>query len=292
MNWDDVRLFLAVAEGGSFRQASLKMNIGHTTLSRRIEALEDTLGTKLFVRQSTGLKLTPAGEEMLQTAVPMRDEFSGLQARLFGEEQDVPGTIKLTVPYVLLNHFLMPSLKDFCNEWPEIRFDIDTSLNLIDLRAREADLAIRMTNNPGDFYIGRQLGQFCEAVYASPNYLKEFSDESRSQHHWIHPGGGYEFVASLDRDWVVNEPPEIRVVLPDVVAQMQAAEFGMGIATIPCIMGDGNPNLKRISTAYVRTGIWLLAHPDTRGNRRMQLCREFIVDTFEKNQALLDGECG
>lgn len=289
MNWDDVRLFLAVAEEGSFRQAAQKLNIGHTTLSRRVESLEQDLGTKLFTRQSTGLKLTAAGSDMLQTAVPMREEFNSLQARLFGEEQDVAGTIKLTVPYVLLNSFLLKELKAFTDRNPGIHFEIDAGLDLVDLKTREADLAIRLTNNPGDSYIGRRLSLFCEAVYASENYLTQFKNADLKCHHWIYPGGDYQFVAELFPEWRCNEPPEVKMVLPDVAAQIQAAEVGMGIATVPCVMGEQNATLRRISEVYERTEIWLLAHPDTRGNRRMQLCREYITEVFERYQDLIEG---
>ncbi len=290
LNWDDVRLFLAVAEEGSFRQAALKSGVGHTTLSRRIEALEQNLGTKLFVRKSTGLKLTDAGEDMLKTAVPMREEFSGLQARLFGEEQEVSGMIRVTVPHVLLNYFLLEELKTFCERWPEIRFDIDTSLDIVDLRSREADLAVRMTNTPGDYYVGRSLGRYCEAVYASHAYLDRFEAENRAEHVWVSPGDDYEFVAEFYDEWRVDDVPSASIVLPDVQSQMQAAESSMGIATLPCVMGDQNEKLIKISEPYFRTDIWLLSHPDTRGNKRMQLCREFLVEVFGRYQDLLDGK--
>ena len=87
MNWDEVRLFLVVAEEGSFRQAALKLNVGHSTLSRRIESLEEDLGLKLFKRIKRGLSLTAAGEEMLKTAIPMGEEFDKLKIRLAAQDQ-------------------------------------------------------------------------------------------------------------------------------------------------------------------------------------------------------------
>ena len=91
MNWDDIRIFSTIAEEGSFRRAALKLNLGHTTLSRRIEALEEKLGTRLLNRQSRGLTLTPAGEDMLLTAAPMSREFDDLQLRLFGRDSKAEG---------------------------------------------------------------------------------------------------------------------------------------------------------------------------------------------------------
>lgn len=289
MNWDEVRLFLSVAEEGSFRQAAIKMNVGHTMLSRRIEALEKSLGTKLFTRQSTGLSLTSAGEDMLHTATHMRDQLSDLQARLFGQEQELSGSVRLTAPYIFLNQFLLRELKTFIDQWPAIDFDIDSSTDLVDLKARKADLAIRITSNPGDYYIGRPLGSFCEAVYASPEYLDKFRKEAFSRHRWIYPGGDYEFVAELHAEWSTQAQPEPHIVLPDVYGQREAAELGMGIATLPCVMVGNNPKLQQISAPYERYKIWLLAHPDTRGNKRMQLCRQFFVEVFERQRENLEG---
>lgn len=288
MNWDDVRMFLAVAEQGSYRRAALKTNIGYSTLSRRIESLEHSLGARLFLRQSTGLSLTPAGLELLNTASPMRKEFDCLRSRLLAQEKVPSGTIRFTVPSLMVNYVLMDAIQEFLKLWPDIGLDIDSSLSLLDLGAREADLAIRMTNHPGDDLMGRKVGGFYEAVYASPVYLNEFLAAEANEHRWIYPGGNYQFEAELSP--MYQATPTISITLPDLESQMLAAERNLGIATLPCVMGDDHDSLVRISEPYKRCDIWLLAHPDTRGNRRMQIFRDFLVGVFEGQRQVLSGQ--
>ncbi len=289
MNWDDVRVFLAVAEEGSFRKAAARLNIGHTTLSRRIESLEHSVGTRLFVRQSTGLTLTEAGEEMLTTAKPMNAEFDDLLSRLFGQEQVPRGSIRATIPSMVLNYVLADYLPAFYAAWPGITLEIDTTLHLLNLHAREADLAVRMTSHPGDELIGRRVGKYCEAVYATPEYLDQYQQRrsavAGAGHHWIRPSEDYAFVGNLLPAYSCNEAPEVVVTAPDPESQMALASRHMGIATLPCIMASHREDFVRISDVYERSDIWLLSHKDTRGNKRMQLFRDFLVNVFEENES-------
>ena len=290
MNWDDVRLFLAIAEEGSFRRGAVKLGVGHSTLSRRIDALEAELGARLFNRLSRGLTLTAAGEEMLRTAVPMGDEFSQLQLRLFGRDSETKGRINFTAPSLLVNSILMAPLEQFCAAWPDIHIDIDHSLDYRDLNAKEADIALRMTNSPSDQLIGRKVGDYCEAAYASAEYLHRFIANAENQHRWLFPGGGYQFVAQLHDPYGTSIPPQPYLTVPDPEAQACGAELGMGLAMLPCVIGDERLGLQRISNVVHRTDIWLLAHKDTRDNKRMQIFRDFLVDVFAAHQPRLLGE--
>ncbi len=289
MNWDDVRLFLAVADVGSFRRAATHLDVGHSTLSRRIESLEDSLGVQLFHRQSTGLTLTPAGEELMRTGQPIQLEFAQLQVRMFGQDTAAKGTIRFTAPSLLVSHLLLEPMQTFCNRWPEIHIEVDHSLNLLDLATKEADIALRMTNNPGDQLIGRKVGDYCEAAYASETYLQWFREAQPAAHRWLYPGPGYKFDARFDSRYQPPRGLQKILTVPDVEAQMSGAELGMGVATLPCIVGDQRPQLTRISAVLKRSDIWLLAHKNTRNNKRMQLFRDFLVTTFEQRQERLLG---
>ena len=290
MNWDDVRLFLAVAEEGSFRKGATKLDVGHSTLSRRIEALETELGIKLFNRVSTGLELTPAGEEMRRTASPMEMEFSQLQVRLFGRDAQPKGPIYFTAPSLIVNHVLMGPLTKFCELWPDIDIHIDNSLDRRNLATREADVALRMTNQPDNELIGRKVGTYCEAAYASDAYLQWYLTEGNGVHRWLYPGDGYEFKMNLDPVYRSLHKPKPLITIPDPEGQAKGAQMGGGLATLPCVIGSQLPELKRISDVVDRSDIWLLAHKDTRANRRMQLFRDFLVEVLADKQEVLRGE--
>ncbi|MEM9621008.1 MAG: LysR family transcriptional regulator [Pseudomonadota bacterium] len=290
MNWDDVRLFLAVAERGSFRRAAMNLDVGHSTLSRRIESLEASLGAQLFNRQSTGLTLTAAGEDLQRTGLPIQQEFAELKLRMFGQDEQPRGNIRFTAPSLFLSHLLLEPLHDFCLQWPDIHIEIDHSLDLLNLASKEADIALRMTNNPGDQLIGRKIGVFCEAVYASPAYLDWFRDHQPTAHRWLSPGDSYRFNATLQPDFATAEPPQPFMTVPDMEAQARGAEMGIGVATLPCLLGDARPALVRISEVFKRFDIWLLSHRDSRANKRMQLFRDFLVQAFTAQQHRLYGE--
>ncbi len=289
MNWDDVRLFLAVAEQGSFRKAAQQLEVGHSTLSRRIESLEDSLGVLLFSRKSTGLTLTSAGEELQRTGQPIQVEFAQLQVRMFGQDDQARGNIRFTAPSLIIRDVLMQPLREFCTRWPDIHIEVDHSLDLLDLSTKEADIAIRMTNTPGDHLIGRKVGVYCEAAYAGAEYLRWFEAAAPDAHRWLYPGGNYRFEVLLHAPYQTPAPPRRYLTVPDLESQVRGAELGMGIAMLPCLMADANPKLQRISNVVKRTDIWLLAHRDTRNNRRMQLFRDFLVKAFAAEEDRMRG---
>ncbi len=291
MNWDDARLFLAIAEEGSFRRTAIKLNLGHSTLSRRIESLEENLGVQLFNRSTTGLTLTPSGEEMVDTAKIVSSEFDQLKVRLFGRDQLVKGRIVLTLPGILLNHLIMPMLVEFQKKWPEITLEIITGFEKLDLNAKEADVAIRLTSNPDEHFIGRCLGSFHQAVYASQYYLDSYlAAKGEAAHQWIRPGEASVFDYTLARPYESPLPIESSLIVPDINAQMEVAIAGRGLATLPCFMGDPCPDLVRLSSSKLRADIWLLSHKDLRNHKRMQLFRAFICEKFEGFQGLLKGD--
>jgi len=289
MNWDDVRLFLAVAEKGSFRKASANLDVGHSTLSRRIESLEESLGAQLFNRQSTGLTLTAAGEDLQRTGVPIQQEFAQLKVRMFGQDALPRGNIRFTSPSLFLSHLLLQPMQSFCLQWPDIHIEVDHSMDVLNLASKEADIAVRMTNNPGDQLIGRKVGAFCEAVYASRDYLQWFSQHKPDSHRWLYPGDGYKFSATLDAEYQTAAAPRVFMTVPDMEAQAQGAEMGMGIATLPCLMGDARAQLVRISNVFKRVDSWLLSHRGSRSNKRMQLFRDFLAQAFAQQQHRLHG---
>ena len=285
LNWDDIRLFLTIAEQGSFRKGATILGVGHTTLSRRIESLEEELSTKLFHRISSGLTLTDAGEELFATASPMGQQFAALQTRLFGQDAQPKGRITFTAPRVIVNYMLLESLQTFCDQWPHIHVDIAHATQVSKTQTSQADIAIRLTDAPDEQSIGRQLGFFYEAAYANRSYLNWFNNHAKGIHRWLYPGNNYEFTAQLYPQYQGTQAPQVYLTIPDADAQRRGAELGMGMAILPCLIGDRSPDLVRISEVVERSGIWLLSHKESRNNKRMQLFRDFLVDTFNRHNA-------
>jgi DNA-binding transcriptional LysR family regulator len=292
LNWDDIRLFLLIAEQGSFRRAAEKVEPGHATLSRRVESLEKALTVKLFNRSSTGLRLTSAGEEMLAAATSMRAELDSVKVKIQGIDQSISGKITFTLSEVFSNYLVLPALEQFQRQYPDIIVEIIPSFQVLDLNIQQADIAIRSTDSPDDQYIGRNLGCLYEAAYASEDYLKEFlhQEENNRQHNWIRPGEKSVFRGALIPKYQCDSEIKSDVIVDSIEAQLILAKQGRGIATLPCLIGEKFEELVRICPAYPITDIWLLSHRQLRGNRRMQLFREFLTKLFSSNHALIIGE--
>ena len=288
MNWDDIRLFLTIAEEGSFRRAAQRLNLGHVTLSRRIESLEESLDVKIFNRHTTGLSLTEAGKEMLSTATPVADAFDDLKVRLYGRDQLLKGKVTLTLPDYLSTHIILPSLDKFQQLWPDVTIEIITDYKVLNLHSQEADIAIRSTNNPGEQLIGRHLGSMCQAAYASVEYL-ETTVKNSKPHNWIRPIDSSTFRMEIFDRFSTTKTLTSNLILFDIDSQFKAAELGRGIAKLPCLVGDSSDSLVRISPIYHSIELWLLCHKDLRENKRMRLFREFLVNLFESKKNLISG---
>lgn len=142
-HWDDARIFLAIARAGTLSGAADKMNMGIATVSRRLDRLEQALNVPLFSRHQSGYRLTDDGEALLARAEAL--EYAGLA---FGEaaqlQGHVAGVVRLATSDNLATHFILPSLKGLLDHYPELRVEVLSGVQPVNLHRRDADLAIRM----------------------------------------------------------------------------------------------------------------------------------------------------
>ena len=294
MGWDDVQFFLSVARSGSARATALVLNISHTTVSRRIENLESSLGTRLFDRGVSGYVLTEGGHSMLEFAEQAEDVLLSAERHLAGKDRELSGDIRLTTPDVIATQLLLPDLVHFTNQYPDIDIDLRISTDLYDLTRREVDIAIRFLgfgSPPPDPLIGRKLGSVASCFYATQEYLNQHDlNDLNTQARWLSWGEQERFP-----QWVKASPyPHIatRFQLDHGGTQIGAALAGMGISMLPCFLGDKTQGLVRIpkATPNINHEIWLLSHPDNREVTRLRRFREFVVALFENKQDLLAGK--
>jgi DNA-binding transcriptional LysR family regulator len=293
-NWDDVRLFLALARNSSARAAAASLGVSHTTVVRRTDDLEKSLGARLFDRHVSGYRLTAAGESLLTDALRAEEALLGAERRLHGRDAQLQGEIVLTTGDIVATHLIMPDLVGFSREYPEIDLNLVISYDVFDLGRREADVAVRFMGRgrtPPDNLVGRKLVTGRSCYYASPDYL--------AQHPPGKPGSGARWIGWDDDvrypEWVKNSPhPDVPAYnkFNNVVVQLEAARQGMGIAVLPCFVGDRATDLVRLpgSKPYDNFDIWLLSHPDLRDAARLRIFRKFIVDVFARRHAALVGE--
>ena len=171
MNWDDLKVFLSVMDAGSVRGAAKNLGISHSTVSRRLDALENDLGVRLFDRLSKGYVPTASGEEIAAFASDMLDDVNELQRRVVGADSRLTGAIRVTMPDLFACHLLMPDIVRFSQAYPDINVDLVLSYETLSISNREADVAVRITDKPAEHLVGRKVGRYANAVYATVDYL-------------------------------------------------------------------------------------------------------------------------
>ena len=292
LDWDDLRFFLTVANAGSVRAASNELKVSHSTVGRRIEQLEENIGTKLFNRTPDGYQITSAGQNILTSARKMDEEVNNIRRTVAGGDAKLEGAIVVTLPDIAAIHMYMEDFATFQNKYPKISLEIRTSYEVLDLSRREADVAIRMISNqssPPDYLIGRKLAAVHQAAFAHRDYIsdKDLCDPECGLS-WLGWGDNIR-MQELIREGEYPLLP-IRGVFPNVLTQLSACQHQMGIALLPCVIGDADPNLCRVppGTSISSYDVWLLSHPDLRDTARIRVFREFIAaQTLKKSKQLI-----
>ncbi len=292
IDWDDLRVFLAVLRSGSLRGAARMLRLNHATVNRRLKALETGLGSRLFDRTRDGFVPTPAGEDLVGSAEQVEDELFKAQRRIAGRDAELSGELKVSLPYAVVRGFLAPDLRAFSHRYPGIELDLDLTDRFSDLARLEADVSIRMAKEVTDDVVGRRLAQYCQTIYAAPDIAKSLDAKTGPPDkdlHWIgwHGGDG-------DNSWIRATPYpslSVRHNLPSHALQLEAARAGMGLAMLPCFLGDAEPDLVRTPGAVPTPdrSIWLLSRADLRRTARVRAFIDFIAAAILDHRALLEG---
>lgn len=292
-NWDDIRYFLAVTRAGSVADAAAELGVSHTTVSRRVQAFEKRLGVKLFDRLSSGWAVTPVGEDILLQAESMEEQADTIHRQLQATSQELSGLLRVTTETTFMHYFLMPAIKTFSEHYPSIKMQLIVSDDLLNLARREADIAFRATDNPPPYLVGQRIAHVAYAIYGTQTLYERCVKNRDSK--------GISALAFLGDGH--TPPPWVRESFPHasvsyrfnyLVGLFEAAKQGLGIAQIPCALGDPEPLLRRIPAKFVDPGwgLWVLSHVDLRTTARIRIFRDFMLAELGKQKDLLEGRRG
>ena len=273
LDWNDLRTVLAVARAGSLAGAARALELRHSTVFRRIEQAERRLGSRLFERSRSGWSPNPQGEAVARAAADMESAALGAERAISGADARLEGTIRIATSELLAGHLLLPLLRPFLAEHPGIEIECDVSNRNVDLTRREADLALRATPQPPDMLVGRRIGSMRYAVYAAkPLIGKRQSAPVLGELPWV---GFDERIAHFQiAQWFRHALPDVRprLRLDSMSALMKAAAAGIGAVLLPTFAAAQEPALVRVTEEIdgPEMGLWLLSHPDVRGNARVR----------------------
>lgn len=284
-NWDDLRLFLALIRSGNVRDAADASGVSHATVARRIDGLVHQTGATLFHRHKGQYELTPTGRDLMALAEEFEEHLLELGRKGFGKSRELAGPVVLTMTEGLVISPLMGALREFAERYSEVQLHIDVSTRPVSLDRGEADLALRFGAQPPPHLVGKKVTSVSRAVYAA----KDADAENLPWVGFTSPG--------FREDWKVASPyPERKSVLftESLNGQLAACKAGLGIATLPCFLGDPEKGLQRLTepAAPKFHDLWLLKHADARNNRRVRVLSTYLEEQIEKLWPVFLGETG
>jgi DNA-binding transcriptional LysR family regulator len=280
LDWNDLRTVLAVARAGSLAGAARALDLRHSTVFRRIEHAEARLGARLFERSRSGWTPNPQGEAVARAAAEMESAALGAERAISGADARLEGTIRIATSELLAGHLLLPLLRRFLAEHPGIEIECDASNRSVDLTRREADLALRATMQPPETLVGRRVAVMHYAVFASKAVLGQRRGAPvLAELPWV---GFDERIAHFQiAKWFAEALPQVRprLRLDSMGALMKAAAAGLGAVLLPTFAAAQEPALLRVTTPIQgpEMGLWLLNHPDVRGNARVRALTAYLA---------------
>ena len=291
MDWDNVRVFLAVARAGQFVAGARRLGLDHATASRRVAALEAELGARLLERRTTGAQLTSAGERFLAAAEQMESAFLHAQADVSDVDVELTGDVRIGAPDGLSTYYLAAALSDFAERHPGVRIQLAPLPQLTPLARRELDIVIGLDKPQAGRFVARKLTDYSLGIYASAAYLAARgapADVSElPQHRLIGYVEEYAFSSALDyvRELYGGAPTGFECA--SAVTQLEALRAGVGLGVahhyIARKFSDLAPVLpeRRASRSY-----WIVTHEDTRGLGRIRAVHEYLVASVEGDRAM------
>lgn len=282
MHWDNLRHFLAVARSGSLSGAGRCLGVNPATVSRRIQQLEQELGTKLFLREPSGYVRTSAGEHLMARAEALEQDVLGCQETVSGETT-VAGQVVVTATEALANVFVLRHLPALRAAYPALRVELRRTERTLNLSLREADIAMRLARSHQLDLRSRRIARLDFGLYASPAWIEQFGSPRESGDlkncdviDWADERPDYPairwFTQATDIGRVIfraNSPSD----------RLTAARAGMGVALGPCLMGDADAGLVRLLPELELVGpeVWLLVHRELAELARVRVVLDVLA---------------
>jgi DNA-binding transcriptional LysR family regulator len=291
MDWDDIKVLLALARKGSARGAAQVLGVSNSTVTRRLDELEHNLKAHLFDRTPDGYRLTAAAEQLLPTAEHVEELILAAERRIHGEDQHLEGPVRVTLPASGGMGRLMKRLARFAEEYPGIELELSSSTETLDLSRREADIAVRVMPagvKPPDNLIGRYLSPLSASAYVHRDLLRKDAPDDVSHLVWVGKapaGQKEEWLQSTD----FRDNP-VRHAIQELSLVVGAVRAKMGMAFLPCLFASDHKELVRVPGARVvhQSDLWVLTHKDLRLSARLRALREVIAEEFERLRPQLD----
>ena len=294
LDWNDLRYFLAVCRAGTLAGAARDLRVRHSTVGRRVEALEQALAVSLFKRTPDGFVLTDAGAGIRPLAEQAERAAVAIERQVAGGDARIEGVVRVTASEAF-SGFLVRRLAALHERHPALVVEVLSGNRSFDLTRGEADLALRITKTTQADLVCKRIGVAGWSVYAAAAYLARRGTPASLDDLSGHAVIGYdETMAQVPGAlWLDNHAAGAEVVMRgnSIVAVLNATIVGMGIAVLPCFLAEAEPSLKRLSDDVIGTReIWLVFHPDVAKMARIRTVIDFVTEVIASDAATLRGD--
>jgi DNA-binding transcriptional LysR family regulator len=287
LDWDDVRVLLALCRGRTLRAAASALRVNASTVGRRLDALEAALGTRLFDRLKDGLAPTAAAEQLLAHAERVEQAALSLVSAAEGFEREPEGVVRISALPGVADHFVAPALPRLLARFPRLRIELDASIAYSDLTRRQADLALRTQRPETGELVAVKLLERRETIVGSPGYLRELGVLQRAADaRWL--TWDHDLAHLPGARWLQERVPEHAIALrsSSINALLGAAEAGLGVMLLseryarlrPLEPARMSATLARELQALPPIQLWLVGHRALREVPRIAAVWQFIME--------------
>ncbi len=280
--------------GGTLAKAGELLGVHQTTVLRRLDQMEESMGVQFFERSRDGLHLTPVGETAFREAERLAIEMENLERKLVGQDSAPVGKVRLAAEDAMMNALLSPILAELVREFPDIELETLTDNDVANLSHREADLTLRSENKPQATLEGERIAAIESAVYGSARYCRRHRNMDIENHPegclWILPDETFSHLATgrWYRKHLKNVTSFIRC---NSLQSMHAlAKAGAGLAVLPCYLGESTRELRRLSDPLEGESVdlWLHVNQDTQQMARVRIVMEYLVERLQALESQLE----
>ena len=293
-DWNDLRYFLAVSRAGSLAGAARNLGVRHTTVGRRIEALEAALSASLFTRTPEGFALTEAGSAITPLAEEAERAADAVERRVAGEDERIDGLVRVTTSEAFTG-FLVRRLTELRARHPDLTVDVLSTNASLDLSRGEADIALRLVPTEAAELVSRRLCDAGWSLYAAESYVEQMETPLDPADLSGHSVVGFDetMAGTPGAQWLDTHCEGAHVVMRcnSLIAALNATIVGMGVCAVPCFLADAEPTLTRLTEVVVGArGIWVVFHPDMARIRRVRTVIDFIIEIVDRDMRSFRGD--
>jgi len=295
MDWNDVRYFLALARLGSVRAAGKQLKVSHSTVARRVEALEAQVETRLFDRSHDGYVLTAAGRTMIEGAEAVERQMAELERGVVAHDERLAGVVTVTCGDPFVGRLILSALAGLSADHPAVELHFTIDPRPYDLARREADVAVRALErgaSPPASLLGTLLAPVILGSYVADRHADRLDPDGLSADgsRWL----GYDDPRRMAHLIEGSSHPNLPCwgSFSSLEAMADAVGAGLGIGMLPVYAGDADPRLRRLARPDLRHlgDLWLLSHPDLRHTARIRAARVAVADAFRHASPTFAGQ--